>query len=136
MPAALELLRDASKLSTSAARWTDHRWSIWWREGTSRLHSFFDDLGALPLRMGLPRPAWVRLNSFRTRVGLFRSSTHKWGMASTASCEYGEEEQTANHITTSCPIYHHPNGIRGLLTVNEGLAWWLSDTCPLPSHLE
>ena len=31
VPAVLELLRDASELGTSAARWVDHRWSIEWR---------------------------------------------------------------------------------------------------------
>ena len=126
----LKLLRDANELGTSAARWTDHRWSIGWREDTSRLHSFFDNVDALSTGMGLPRPAWVRLNRLRTGVGLFRASMHKWGMASTASCECGAEEQTADHIITLCPIYRHPNGTRGLLTVNESLARWLSDTCP------
>ena len=48
VPAALKLLRDASELGTSAARWADHRWSIGWRESTSRLHSFVDDVDALP----------------------------------------------------------------------------------------
>ena len=57
VPAALELLRDTSELGTSATRWADHRWSIGWREGTFRLHSFFDDVDALLSGMGLPRPA-------------------------------------------------------------------------------
>ena len=106
VPAALGLFRDASKLGTSAARWANHtwRWSIGWREGTSHLHSFFDDVDALPPGMGLPRPAWVWLNRLQTGVGLFWSM-HKWGMASTASCECGAKEQTANHIITSCPTY-------------------------------
>ena len=131
VPAALELLRDASELGTSAARWADHRWIIRWQEVTFRLHLFFHDVDAHPPGTGLPRPASVRLNRLRTGVGLFRSSMHKWGMASTTSCECGAEEQTADHIVTSCPIYHHPNGIRGLLTVNESLARWLSDMCPV-----
>ena len=69
----------------------------WVRESTSCLHSFFDDVDALPPEMGLPRPAWVRLNRLQTGVSLFRSSMHKWGMVSTASCECGAEEQTADH---------------------------------------
>ena len=89
----------------------------------------FDDVDTLSPEMGLSRPAWVRLSRLRTEVGLFRSLMHKWGMDSTASCECGAEEQTADHITTMCPIYRHPNGIRGLLTVNKSLARWLSDTC-------
>ena len=129
--AALQLLRDASELGTSATRWADRRWSIGWQEGTSRLQSFFDDVDALSSGMGLYRPAWVPLNRLRTGVDLFRSSMHKWGMASTASCECAAEAQTADHITTSCPIYRHSNGIQGLLTVNESLARWLSDLCPV-----
>ena len=90
----------------------------------------FDDVDAFPPGMGLPRAARVRLNRVRTGVALFRLSMHKWGMASTASCGCGAEEQTADHIITSCPSYHHPKRIRGLLTVNESSAKWLSDTCP------
>ena len=124
------------KLGISAARWADHRWSIRWREGTSRLHSFFDDVDALPPGMGLPKTAWVRLNRLRTEVSLFQSLMHKWGMISTASCECGAEEQTADHIYDI--LFHIPPSkwVRGLLTVNESLARWLSDTCPPPSHLE
>ena len=32
VPAALELLRDASELGASAARWMHHRWSVGWRK--------------------------------------------------------------------------------------------------------
>ena len=130
VPAALELLRDASELSTSAARLADHSWSIGWREGTSRLHSFFLNCGRPSTWNGASQTCRVRLNRLRTGVGLFRSLLHKWGMASTASCECWVEEQTADYIITSCPIYCHPNGIRGLLTVNESLARWLFDTSP------
>ena len=51
-------------------------------------------------------------------------------MASTASSECGAAEQTADHIITSCPIHGHPNGIRGLLTVNESLARCLIRALP------
>ena len=86
-------------------------------------------MDALVPGMGFPRPAWVWLNRLRTEVGLFRSSMDKWGMAFTASCECGAEEQTADLSVTSCPIYRHPNGILGLLTVNERLAKWQCDMC-------
>ena len=125
-----ETAQRCKRTGHQCSRMAVHRWSIGWREGTSRLHSFFDDVDALPPGMGLTRPAWVQLNRFRTGVGLFRSSMYKWGRDSTASCECGAEEQTADHILTSCPIYRHTNGIRGLLTVNESLARWLFDTCP------
>ena len=131
VPAALELLNDFQDLGTSAASWADHRWSMEWQGSTSRLHhAFIPDVSTSPPGMHFPRPAWVRLNRLRTGVGLFRSTMHRWGMAPTAACECGAEEQTADHVITSCPIYSHPNGARGLAAVDESLLTWLSDTCP------
>ena len=40
-------------------------------------------------------------------------------MASMAACECGTKEQTADQIITSCPIYHHPNGVRALTCEKE-----------------
>ena len=52
------------------------------------------------------------VNRLRTDVGLFRSETHKWCIASTVACECGAKKHTAEHVITSCPIYHHSNGAR------------------------
>jgi len=53
--------------------------------------------------MTLPRRAWVRLNSLRRPgIGCFRSSLYKWGIASSAACEYSAEEQTVYHIILKC----------------------------------
>ena len=30
----------------------------------------------------------------------------------------------------SCPMYHHPNGVRALSVVDKNLATWLIETCP------
>ena len=133
MPAALEL----SEMQTNwASGQQDGRTTGGalggWRAllGWRALQLFFDNVNVLPPQQGLPRPAWVRLNRVQTGVGLFRSSMHQWVMASLVSCKCGAEEQTADYIITSYPIYRHPNGIRGLLTVKENSARWLSDTCP------
>ena len=75
----------------------------------------------MPSGFGFPRPAWVKLNRLRTGVGLFCSETHKWGMASTAACECGAKKQTAEHVITPCPIYHHSNGARVPLDVDKSL---------------
>ena len=40
-------------------------------------------------------------------------------MAPTAACECDTEEQTADHIITSGPIFHHPNRGIGLESVND-----------------
>ena len=116
VPAALELLNDANQSGTNAARWADGIWNTNWTESSSRLRGFIAEASTSPTGICLPRLAWVKLNRLRTGVGLFRSIMHKWGMASTAACECGAEEQAADHVITSCPIYHHPNGIHGLTT--------------------
>ena len=46
-----------------------------------------------------------RLTTFRTNVGRFRSCLYKWGMASSAACECGAEEQTVDRIVRQCPIH-------------------------------
>ena len=45
--------------------------------------------------MSLARTAWVKLNHLRIGVGRFGSSMHKWGLACSAKCECGANEQTA-----------------------------------------
>ena len=55
--------------------------------------------------MSLIRTAWVKLHCLRTGVGRFGSSMYKWGLASSANCEYGASEQTADHIILTCPMY-------------------------------
>ena len=54
----------------------------------------------------------------------------KWGMAPSAACESGADEQTADYVITSCPAYRHPCGNRGLTTVDDNLVSWLTNTCP------
>ena len=90
----------------------------------SRLPTFIGDVGPTPPVFSFSRPAWVKLNSLQTGVGLFCSQTHKWGMASMTAWKCGAKEQTAEHIITSCPIYHHPNLTYALLVVKKpgGLA--------------
>jgi len=46
------------------------------------------------------------------------------GMLS-ANCRYGAEEQTADHILTSCPLYHPPKGTRGLAALDDDTVNWL-----------
>jgi len=69
--------------------------------------------------MKLPRPSWVGLNYLRTGVGLFRSTMHKWGLVPSANYRCGAEEQTADHILASCPLYHPPNGALGLAALDD-----------------
>ena len=130
VPAALKLLDEFSKSDTSVACWAESIWNTEWQDSTSRLRDYIPSTSPTPPGMLLPRPSWVKLNRLRTGVGLFRSTMHKWGMAAKATCECGAEEQTADHIISSCPIYHHPNGARGLVSIDESTEAWLADGCP------
>ena len=112
VPAALELLNDLNETDTSAAHWADYRWNVEWQKSTSRLHQFIADVSSSPPGVNYPRPSWVRLNRLRTGVGLFRSTMYKWGMASSAACECGAEEQIVDHLIANCSIYGYANGLK------------------------
>ena len=83
--------------------------------------------GTLHSGMTLPRRAWVRLNRLRTGVGRFRSCLYKRGMASSAVCEFGAEEQTVDHVVLQCPIHRPPHG---LMVLDDETTKWLLNTCP------
>ena len=102
-----------------------------WQENASQLHTFIKDVIPTSPEISFPRPAWVnRFNRLRTGVGLFLSETYKWGMASMAACKCRAKEQTAEHVITSCFIYHHPNIARALSDVDKNLVTWLMKTFP------
>jgi len=80
--------------------------------------------------MTLPRRAWVQLNRLRTGIGRFRSCLYKWGMASSAACEFGVEEQTVDHVVLQCPIHQPPRGLHDLTVLDNETTEWLLNTCP------
>jgi len=53
---------------------------------------------------------------------------HKWGLVPSANGRSGAEEQTANHILASCPLYHPPNGTLGLGALDDVTVKWLKRT--------
>ena len=69
--------------------------------------------------MSLIRTAWVKLNRLRTGVGRSGSSMHKWGLASSAKCESGASEQTADLIILTCPTHLASRGIMGLTVLDD-----------------
>ena len=77
VPAARNLLDNLARLGICASEWTNHKWKAKYCENASRLHAFVPGTGARPVKMGLPRAAWVKLNRLRTGVGRFHSSMHK-----------------------------------------------------------
>ena len=88
----------------SATHWTDCRWNAEWLDNTMRLRTFPDTSTHSPC-MSLPRTAWV---PFRTGLGRFRSCLYKWGMAPSAACECGAEDQTVDEVVLQCPIHRPP----------------------------
>ena len=93
VPVARELLNELSKLNIQAAQQIDYKWDEKCSE-KSKLRLFDPRPSARPLEMGLPRPAWVRLNRFCTGVRKFQLSMHKWGLAPTSICGCGSLHQT------------------------------------------
>jgi len=84
--------------------------------------------------MILPSPYRVRLNRLRTGIGLFRSALHKWGLVPSVNCSFGAEEQTADHMLASCPLYHPPNGTLGLAALDDDSVDWLQTTALAPDN--
>ena len=78
----------------------------------------------------LSRTVWIRLNHLRTGVGRFRSYLYRWGMASSATCECGAEEQTVDHVALQYPIHRPPDGLYGLKVLDDETIVWLLNTCP------
>ena len=78
--------------------------------------------------MGLPRTSWVKLDCLRTGVGRFYSSTYKLGLAPTPNCECGATDQTADHVTSTCPIHRAPQGVARLTVLDDDTRCWLNTT--------
>jgi len=108
----------------------DHQWEAEWLDNLVTLRSFIPDTSKQLLRMTLLRTDCVRLNRLRTGVGRFRSCLYKWGMSSSATCEFGAEEQTVDHVVLQCPIHRPPHGLHGLTVLDDETFEWLLSICP------
>jgi len=115
----LQLISSYDNNIRRAALWADHRWNAEWLDNTTRLRTFIPDTGTPPSGMTLPRTTWVRLNRLRTSVGRLRSCLYKWGMASSAACECGAEEQSVNHVVLRCPIHRPLHGLHGRTVLDD-----------------
>ena len=96
------------------------------------LPSLFNHFTRQPSTIGsvLFQTCMGRLNRLRTGIGLFLSTMHKCGMVPIAAYECGAKEQTAEHVITSCPVHHCPNGAHVPSAVDKSLVHWLTETCP------
>ena len=116
--AARKPLHNLSELVIRAAQWTNLTWDTEYSKSMSALVVYIPRVSTRPIRMSLTRTARVKLNRLRTGIMRFGSSMHKWGLASSAKCECGASEQTADHIILTCPTHRTPQGITGL-TVSD-----------------
>jgi len=130
VPAAQQLTSFSDNNNIRAAQWAGHQWNAEWADNPTRLRILIPHTGTHTHGMTLPRRAWVRLNRLRTGVGRFRSCLYKWGMASSAVCECGAEEQTVDHVVLQCPIHRPPHGLHGLTVMDDETTEWLLNTCP------
>ena len=121
-------LISSSDNNIRAAHWVDHQWNAEWADNPTRIRIFITDTGNHP--ECLPERAWVRLNRLRTGVGRFRSCLYKWGMASSAACECGAEEQTVDHVVLQCPIHQSTHGLHGLTVLDDETIECLLNNCP------
>jgi len=78
----------------------------------------------------LRRTAWVRLNRLLTGVGRFRSCLYKSGVASSAACECGAEEQTVDHVVLHRPVHRPSHGLHGLTVLDDETTDWMLNICP------
>ena len=65
---------------------------------------------------------------YKTDVGRFHSSMHKWGLALSPNCECDASEQTADHVLTACPKHWAPHKARGLTVLDDETRCWLNNT--------
>ena len=65
---------------------------------------------------------------YKTDVGRFHLSMHKWGLALSPNCECDASGQTADHVLTACPIHWAPHEARGLTVLDDETRCWLNNT--------
>jgi len=117
VPAAQHLISSSDNNNIRAAQWSDHQWNAEWADNPTRLRIFIPDTA--PPGMTLQRRAWIRLIHLRTGVGRFRSCLQKWGVASSAACECGAEEQAVGYVVLQCPIHRPPHGLYSLTFLDD-----------------
>ena len=92
----------------------------------SALRVYIPRVSTSPIGISLTRSAWVKLNRLRTGVGRFDSSMHKWDLASSAKCDRGASEQTADHTILTCAINRATREIMGLTVLDDETRYWLN----------
>ena len=108
-------------ITTCAVHWVDHQWNA---ERAGNLQT--PHIIPHPFEMTLPRRVGSGLTASLLVSDVFRFCLYKWGMASTAACECGAEEQTIDHVVLKCLIHWPPHGLHGLTVLDKTIEWLLN----------
>ena len=109
-----------------AAQWTKLMRDRKYSKSMSAFGVYILRVSTRTIGMSLTRTAWVKLNCLRSGVRRFGWSMHKWNLASSANCECGASEQTADHIILTYPIHRAPRRIMGLTALDDETKYWLN----------
>ena len=114
------------ELGIRAAQRTNLTWDTEYSKSMSALGVYIPGVSTRSIGMSLTRPVWVKLIRPRTGVGRFGSSMHKRGLAPSAKCECGANEQTADHIILTCPTHRASREIMGLTVLDDETRCWFN----------
>ena len=124
--AARKLLHNLFELGIRAVQWTNLTWDTEHSKSMSALGVYIPGVSTRLTEMSLTRTVWVKLIRLLTGVGRFGSSMHKRGLAPSAKCECGANEQTAEQIILTCPTHRAPREIMGLTVLDDKTRCWFN----------
>jgi len=73
-----------------------------------------------------PHRTWFLINCFWTGQGPCRANLHKWGLAQSPSCDFGQQ-QTTNHVVDTWPLTKLEHGLN-LHKADDDAVIWLEST--------
>ena len=126
VPAAKQLISFSDNNNVRAAQWADHQWNAEWLENTMRLRTFIPYIGTHTSGIALPRTAWVRLFSLRTRVKCMCSCLHKLSTALWVWCRRTNRRPCCPPMSNPWPP---PHGLHGLTVLDDETIECLLNTC-------
>ena len=67
------------------------------------------------------------MNRFRGGQRPCRANLHKWGLAQSPSCDFGQR-QTMNNIVDTCPLTKFQGGLNLVHEADDDAVTWLEST--------
>ena len=126
VPTAQQRVNSSDNNNIRVAHWADHKCGV---HGQPHKTSHFHPWRQYTPRSDPSKKSLCLSYCLRTSVEHFCSCLCKCGMASSAACECGAEEQTIDHLL-QCPLHWPPHGLHGLMILDDKTIEWLLNTCP------